>query len=32
LVDWEIQITEVEIAAGARGLTTGQKKFFKTKV
>jgi hypothetical protein len=32
LVDWEIQITEEERIAGARGLTTGQKKFCKTKV
>jgi hypothetical protein len=32
LVDWEIQITEEERAAGARGLSIGQKKFFKTKV
>jgi hypothetical protein len=32
LVDWEIQITEEDRAAGARGLTTGQRKFFKTKV
>jgi hypothetical protein len=32
LVNWEIQITEEDRAAGARGLTTGQRKFFKTKV